>query len=292
MTHPLKKNPRYGFLQIDPTPSPDDISRYYAQEFYAASYQGLNDSGLQAIDRDRDFYESHYDDLLETIVELSGQPYDGLKLLDVGCGWCQALARWQSRGVVGHGFDPASEAIAHGAKAGLTVKQAGMDRMDVFGERFDAVTMLNVLEHLADPEAVVCEIREKVIRPGGVLVIDVPNEFNCFQTAGQAVHGLPEWWVAPPAHLNYFSGTTLTALLEGNGFSVRVLEASFPLEMFLLMGDRYVGDAELGRACHLKRVAFEANLRAQGKTKEMRDYYRALAGLNLGRQVVAFAVAR
>ena len=73
---------------------------------------------------------------------------------------------------------------------------------------------------------------------------------------------------------------------------VRVLEASFPLEIFLLMGDRYVSDAELGRACHLKRVAFEANLRAQGKTKEMRDYYRALAGLNLGRQVVAFAVAR
>ena len=258
MTFQLKKHQRYGYLQVEPTPTPQEIASYYAQEFYASSYQGLNDSGLRAIERDREFYEAHYGDILDSILELGGKPAGGLSLLDVGCGWCQALAYWQGLGVAGHGFDPAPEGIAHGAKLGLDVRQAGMDRMDVFGRRFDAVTLMNVLEHLADPEAVVREIRQDVIRPGGVLVVDVPNEFNTFQVAGQAVHGLPEWWVAPPAHLNYFNGTTLTALLEANGFSVRILEASFPLEMFLLMGDKYVGDAELGRACHLRRVAFEA----------------------------------
>lgn len=291
MNPQLKPHPRYGFLQVSPTPSPEEITRYYAQEFYASSYAGLNDSGLQAIERDREFYEDHYDDILDTIEELAGRPRAGLKLLDVGCGWCQALRRWQAAGVRGYGFDPAPEAVAHGGKLGLQVRQAGMERMDVFGERFDAVTLLNVLEHLADPEAAIREIREKVIAPAGVLVIDVPNEFNAFQVAGQAMHGLPQWWVAPPAHLNYFSGSTLKALLEGNGFSVRVLEASFPLEMFLLMGEKYVGDPELGRACHLKRVAFEANLRKQGRRAEMRALYRALASQNLGRQVVAFAVA-
>lgn len=291
MTFDLKRHPRYGYAQVVPTPTPVEIANYYAQEFYAGSYQGVNDSGLRAIERDREFYEAHYADLLETILEVGGLAVPGLKLLDVGCGWCQALAYWQKQGVIGHGFDPAPEAIAHGVQLGLRVRHAGMDRMDVFGERFDAVTLMNVLEHLADPESVVREIRDKVIRPGGVLVIDVPNEFNTFQVAGQSVHGLPQWWVAPPAHLNYFNGTTLTALLEANGFSVPLLEASFPLEMFLLMGDKYVGDAELGRACHLRRVAFEANLRAQGKTAEMREFYRSLAKLNLGRQVVAFAVA-
>ena len=291
MASELKKHLRYGYAQIEPTPTPEEITRYYAQEFYASSYQGLNDSGLAAIERDREFYEGHYDDILQTIVDLAKQPAGGLELLDIGCGWCQALARWQASGVVGHGFDPAPEAITHGMSIGLSVRQAGMERMDVFGKHFDAVTLLNVLEHVSDPESVIREIRSEVIRPGGVLVIDVPNEFNTFQVAGQAVHDLPQWWVAPPAHLNYFSGTTLRALLEGNGFSVRVLEASFPLEMFLLMGENYVGDAELGRACHLRRVAFESNLRAQGKTSEMRAYYRALAKLDLGRQVVAFAVA-
>lgn len=291
MTFELIHHPRYGYGQVKPTPSADEIARYYAQEFYAGSYQSLNDSGLQAIERDREFYESHYHDVLESIVELGGRDAAQIKLLDVGCGWCQALACWQKDGVDGYGFDPAPEAIAHGAALGLQVRRAGMDRMDVFGQRFDAVTLMNVLEHLSDPEAVVREIRQDVMRPGGVLVIDVPNEFNAFQVAGQAVHGLPQWWVAPPAHLNYFNGESLTALLEGNGFAVRILESSFPLEMFLLMGEKYVGDAELGRQCHLRRVAFEANLRRQGKTLEMRAYYRALAKLNLGRQVVAFAVA-
>ena len=291
MSYQLRAHPRYGFRQVVPTPSPEEIARYYAQEFYASAYPGVNDSALAAIDRDRDFYEGHYQDLLDSIVELLGRQPGELDLLDIGCGWSQALRFWQQRGVRGHGFDPAPEAIEHGRKLGLEVRQAGMERMDVFGRNFDAVTLLNVLEHLADPEAVVREIRERVIRPGGVLVIDVPNEFNAFQVAGQAVHGLPEWWVAPPAHLNYFSGSTLRALLEANGFEVRLLEASFPLEMFLLMGDKYVGDAELGRACHLRRVAFEANLRRQGKAAEMRAFYRALAAQDLGRQVVAFAVA-
>jgi 2-polyprenyl-3-methyl-5-hydroxy-6-metoxy-1,4-benzoquinol methylase len=291
MSYQLLPHPRYGFRQVVPTPSAQEISRYYAQEFYAAGYPGVNDSSLEAIERDRDFYEGHYQDLLDTIVDLAGPPAEGLDLLDIGCGWSQALAYWQKQGVRGHGFDPAPEAIEHGRKLGLDVRQAGMDRMDVFGRPFDAVTLLNVLEHLGDPEAVVREIRERVLRPGGVLVIDVPNEFNAFQLAGQAVHGLPQWWVAPPAHLNYFNGTSLSALLEANGFAVRLLEASFPLEMFLLMGDKYVGDAELGRACHLRRVAFESNLRRQGRTAEMRALYRALAAQNLGRQVVAFAVA-
>jgi 2-polyprenyl-3-methyl-5-hydroxy-6-metoxy-1,4-benzoquinol methylase len=291
MSHQLRSHPVYGFRQVVPTPSAQEIARYYAQEFYASAYPGVNDSSLQAIDRDRAFYVGHYQDLLDTMLELLGQPATGVDLLDIGCGWSQALQHWQQQGVRGHGFDPAPEAIEHGKRLGLDVRQAGMERMDVFGRTFDAVTLLNVLEHLADPEAVVREIRERVVRPGGVLVVDVPNEFNAFQQAGRAVHDLPEWWVAPPAHLNYFSGTSLTALLEGNGFQVRVLEASFPLEMFLLMGDKYVGDAALGRACHLKRVAFEANLRAQGRTRDMRAFYRALAAQNLGRQVVAFAVA-
>ena len=39
----------------------------------------------------------------------------------------------------------------------------------------------NVLEHLADPVAILQEIKDKVLRPGGLVVIDVPNEFNDFQ---------------------------------------------------------------------------------------------------------------
>jgi len=124
-----------------------------------------------------------------------------------------------------------------------------------------------------------------------MIIIDVPNEFNVFQMAGRDIHGLSDWWVAPPAHLNYFSRDTLHNLLEGCGYEVKLAEASFPLEMFLLFGDCYVGNSSLGKQCHMKRVEFENNLRRLGHDGKLRDFYQALAGLNLGRQVKIYAIA-
>ena len=46
-------------------------------------------------------------------------------------------------------------------------------------------------------------------------------------------------------------------------FEVKISEASFPLEMFLLFGENYVKDPATGKTCHKKRVAFEQNLRKQ-----------------------------
>ena len=60
--------------------------------------------------------------------------------------------------------------------------------------------------------------REKILNSKGLLVIDVPNEFNLFQTAGRDANNLKDWWVSPPTHLNYFSAETLIKLLEDENF--------------------------------------------------------------------------
>lgn len=162
--------------------------------------------------------------------------------------------------------------------------------MDVFtGRQFDVVMLMNVLEHLSDPIMVINDIRQNVLKDGGLLIVEVPNEFNSFQMAGKELHNLPEWWVAPPAHLNYFSPSTLKRLLSASGFTVSHLSSSFPIEMFLLMGENYVGNRELGRHCHERRMAFEMNLRRHGHTDVLNNFYQALADLDLGRQVIAYA---
>jgi 2-polyprenyl-3-methyl-5-hydroxy-6-metoxy-1,4-benzoquinol methylase len=288
----LEPNPEFGFLQIRPTPSPEEITRFYADEFYSSQYQAFNNSLLEVQLKDSEYHESHWNDLCSTIEEVSGRPISGQKLLDVGCGWALALRFFQRKGALCFGFDPAPEAVDHAVRQGLTVKRAGMETLEVFpGERFDVVMLLNVLEHLADPVAVMREIRMRVLRPGGVLVIEVPNDFNAFQMCGQQTHHLEQWWVAPPAHLNYFSNASLRSLLSGSGFKVALTEASFPLEMFLLFGENYVGNPSLGRACHEKRMAFEMNLRRHGLEDTLRGFYRALAQQGLGRQLTAYAVA-
>ena len=188
------------------------------------------------------------------------------------------------------GFDPAPEAVAYAQSQGLECVRAGMENMDVFqGRQFDVVLMMNVLEHLADPLGVVNEIVDTILADGGVFVVEVPNDFNAFQMAAQQLHRLPEWWVAPPAHLNYFNADSLAAVLRSANLSVSHMEASFPMEMFMLMGENYVGNGPLGRLCHERRMAFETNLRQLGKGDLLSAFYQSLAGLNLGRQVIAYA---
>lgn len=292
MKYRLQKNADYGFFQVSPTPSAEDITRFYADEFYSGQYRGFNNSALEVQLKDPEFHQAHWNDMAETIEQLSGRSLKGQRILDVGCGWAQALSYFSGKGALCYGFDPAPEAVEYASRRGLNVRRAGMETMNVFpGEKFDVVTLMNVLEHLSDPVSVMKEIRSSVLNPGGILVIEVPNEFNAFQVCGQKVHQLPEWWVAPPAHLNYFSNDSLRNLLSGTGYSVLRTEASFPMEMFLLFGENYVANKDAGRECHARRMAFEKNLRANGYEETLRRFYEVLAQENLGRQITAYAFA-
>ena len=283
----LKKN-EFGFYQVTPTPSAEEITKFYADEFYTDEYKNFNDASLEVQIKDKAFFEGRWSDIYDNFLEINKDLKKGDSILDIGCGWAQALLFFKEKGFDCYGFDPAIEAVEYGCKKGLNIKHAGLDGMDVFeNKKFEMVTMFNVLEHLANPSQTINQIKE-ILQPNGVLAIDVPNEFNDFQTAGRDVHGLDDWWVAPPNHLNYFSKDSLVNFLESHGFSVEISESSFPLEMFLLFGENYVKDGNLGGQCHKKRVLFEENLRKHGKASTLKNFYRVLADLNLGRQVSVF----
>tara|TARA_B100000941_G_scaffold290110_1_gene271173 strand:- start:2102 stop:2983 length:882 start_codon:yes stop_codon:yes gene_type:complete len=283
----IKNN--YGFYQINPTPSEEEITKFYADEFYTGEYKNFNDSSLEVQLNDEEFFHGRWNDIYQNFIEIDKKFENKAEILDVGCGWGLALQFFKKKGYDCYGFDPAKEAVEYGCKKGLKIKHAGLKSLDVFdGKKFDIISLFNVLEHMSDPVEVIKQIK-KIIKKNGILVIDVPNEFNEFQLSGRDTHKLNDWWIAPPNHLNYFSRDSLVNLLEKFDFEVKICEASFPLEMFLLFGDNYVKDGKLGSSCHKKRVAFEQNLRKQGKTKFLKKFYRTLANLNLGRQVAVYA---
>ena len=285
----IKVNSQYGFRQIMPTPTAEEISKFYADEFYSA-YSNFNDSDLEVQVKDREWLNDRRDEIADTIKSLTKKDLNGLSILDIGCGWGEHLLYFKKFGMQCYGFDPAPDAVAYAQKKDLNVKLAGMEKMDVFeGKKFDIVTLFNVLEHLADPVNILKEINEKVLNKKGLLIIDVPNEFNPFQECANEIYNLSEWWVAPPGHLNYFNCDSLKALLKGTGYEIKLCESSFPLEMFMLFGDKYVGNSETGKICHQKRIAFETNLRKTGRTAVLRKFYESLAELNLGRQIISFS---
>ena len=289
----LVVNPEYGFLQITPTPSLQEINKFYAEEFYSGEYKKFNDSTLEVQLEDQEYNEGIWSDMQVRISDILSKKPEETTVLDIGCGWAQALLFLKRKGFLCYGFDPSPEAIKYGLEKGLKLKCAGLDKLIVFKDMmFDVVILKNVLEHLQDPIKSLREIYSSVLKKGGLLIIDVPNEFNIFQIAGKELHNLPEWWVAPPGHLNYFNTHTLTNLLEGIGFQVKITESSFPLEMFLLFGECYVGNDVLGKQCHKKRVAFEMNLRKLGYSDKLQQFYQQLAQVNLGRQITTYAISK
>lgn len=61
------------------------------------------------------------------------------------------------------------------------------------------------------------------------------------------------------------------------------------MEMFALMGELYMGNDALGRACHQNRVAFDTAFAKAGKGEARRQFYQALASAGFGREAVIVA---
>lgn len=293
-SYQLKKNEKFGFLQVHPTPTKEEIVSYYKQEFYSSNYGQVNNSSLEYEEKDRVFNEikrGHLYTLLSKTIKKND--LSGLHLFDIGCGFGYMLSYFKAKGLICTGCEPSGEAVKHAQANGLdvlSIEEMGLNELNLSSSA-DIVTLMNVLEHVAEPIEMIRTIRDKFITSNGILYIEVPNDFSHFQMAAQKTLNLPEWWVSPPAHLNYFNKDTLAALLQGCGFEVVRYHASFPIEMFLLFGENYIEDKSLGRSCHEKRVAFEKALCEYGSEENLLQMYQAFAKLGIGRTIGIFARA-
>jgi 2-polyprenyl-6-hydroxyphenyl methylase/3-demethylubiquinone-9 3-methyltransferase len=108
------------------------------------------------------------------------QPLKGVSLLDVGCGGgllAEPLARL---GALVTGLDASAEAIAearrHAEISGLAIDYCvgSADEMASDVRRFDVVTALEIVEHVAELDVFVGALAQ-LVKPGGVLVFSTLN---------------------------------------------------------------------------------------------------------------------
>jgi len=103
----------------------------------------------------------------------------GRDVLDIGCnaGMFAGLLAERGHRVVGVELNPGLIEICRRRFAGrpeLEFRVIGHDRLDLPDSSFDSVVILEVLEHVREPWSLLREI-SRVLRPGGALVISVPN---------------------------------------------------------------------------------------------------------------------
>lgn len=111
---------------------------------------------------------------------LNSQIFQGLSILDVGCGGglvCEPLCRLGAKVTGVDGSEPTVEiAKAHGILMGLDIDYQArtVESLAEKGEMFDVVLALEIVEHVADVPTFV-EACARVVKPGGLIIFSTLN---------------------------------------------------------------------------------------------------------------------
>ena len=107
-------------------------------------------------------------------------PFEGLRILDIGCGGgllSEPMARLGAD-VVGADAAPRNIPVAqvHAEQSGLEIdyRHTTAEEMAAEGERFDVVLNMEVVEHVADPLAYLSACQQ-LLKPGGLMVCSTIN---------------------------------------------------------------------------------------------------------------------
>ncbi len=137
----------------------------------------------------------------------------GPRLLDVGAGRGRFVAAARRAGYDAVGIEPSNRGVrAARDQYGVDLRAEEIATATVAPDQLDAVTLWHVLEHVDDPAAALGTVAGW-LRPGGVILIGVPNLASL-----QAAIGGARWFhLDVPRHRTHFTPRGLGLLLAGAG---------------------------------------------------------------------------
>ena len=135
----------------------------------------------------------------------------GGHILDVGCGegkflWGLDTKKWQRTGV---DFSEEALRLVKAKIHDITLLEGTIYSPQLQANKFDVITFWHVLEHLPDPMKVL-ERAYQLLRPGGWLIISVPN----FASLQAHLFGRHWYAIDVPRHLYHFAPGPLEILLK------------------------------------------------------------------------------
>jgi SAM-dependent methyltransferase len=188
-----------AFVFANPAPAGGEIERFYAA--LADDEYSQEDAG-----RGRNFSA--------ILGRLRRFAPPGAALLDVGAASGIFLNLARSAGYRVSGIEPSAALVADAQRLyGLRLFCGTLEQFKS-AEKFAVVTLLDVLEHVPHPNALLATLNG-LMAPGGWLVIVTPDIHSL---AARVMGG--RWWHYRIAHIHFFNLRSLDWVLRENGFAI------------------------------------------------------------------------
>jgi SAM-dependent methyltransferase len=181
----------------------------YGSEYFDGASHGF---GFSNYEEDKTASSSYLSFILNKIHKLSSGK--NLTLLDIGAANGFFISLASNSGIESKGIELSEDAVNWALSLGRDVKRTSIEEFRA-EESFDVVTILDVLEHLAEPKEVL-QMISGFLNQSGILVINVPDRSSVFaRICGYRWHAY-----LPPEHWFYFNRKSISRLLEQTGFQV------------------------------------------------------------------------
>jgi SAM-dependent methyltransferase len=181
----------------------------------------------------RQEFESDYKDFIfRTILDgLSRRTSTGRRLLDIGAHAGRFMyfaknAGWQPEGIE---LNPRTAKYA-ATRTGLPVHPVNVDRLPLSDRSYGAITLIDVLEHVPDPLALLSRV-DDALEDGGWVAVKVPS--GPAQRLKERVRARVHRGYRPRladnlVHVNHFSPSALHAALERTGLRCVTVDIAPP----------------------------------------------------------------
>jgi len=202
----------------------DALYAHYEERYFDRSSREIEQETL-----------TNFDTYLENCRRFCLSLPAGPRLLDIGCGAGHLLERAQKHGFEVEGQDICGPLLDMAARRfGCTVHRGFLCDVELPPHSFDVIAMVDVLEHLKDPETELGLVRT-LRKPGGILFILTPNDQALVRRLAKLSYTLSfHRFVFPMKslyyidHLSYFNRRSLSLLLKRTGFEMVHCETKNP----------------------------------------------------------------